>query len=85
MIDWKFVWNQLQQEPKCNDISLYRIGVHAGILTQVDPERFREGQLTDKMRKQVMGWLRINAKEIGLASLNKKTEIRGTQQLKVRD
>lgn len=70
-IDWKFVWDQLQQQPNCSNVCLYKIGVHAGILSRVDLEELPEGQLTSEMRKRVLRWLRCNAKEIGLASLTR--------------
>jgi len=85
-IDWKFVWDQLQQQPNCNNVCLYKIGVHAGILTQIDLQELRGDQLTSEMRKRVLRWLRLNAKEIGLASLNQVDKARnhGTPSVQVK-
>jgi len=81
MIDWEFIGAQLQQQPSCNDVSLYKIGVYIGILTLVDLEGSQEGQLTSKTRKLVIGWLRLHAKEIGLASINQKDKSK-TQEVR---
>lgn len=70
MVDWKFISEQLQQEPHCNNASLYEIGVHVGILPQTEPIGSQEVQLTCKVRRVILGWLRCNAKELGLASLH---------------
>jgi hypothetical protein len=57
----RFANTQAQQ-----DILLYYIGNQANLINFEDVNQMRGGQLTPKMRSQVLTWLRRNANDIGL-------------------
>lgn len=67
MINWKYIYNQLQKYPQCSDKTLYKIAIHAELLVNEDFMNQRQGYaLTPEMRSHVLNWLRSHADQIGI-------------------
>jgi hypothetical protein len=65
MVDWHYIRTQLQRNPQYSDKSLYKIAIHAELLTYQDILQMQGYQLTPELRSRVLGWLRHHANQIG--------------------